>query len=66
MQCVRGGLGVLRARAAEIVESGMRRGELRADLVPGDLGTALVGSLDGLLMQAKSDPSMDPESYNFV
>lgn len=61
MHCVRGGLGVLRARAAEIIESGMRRGELRSDLVPADLGTALVGALDGLLMQAKSDPAMDPE-----
>lgn len=60
MACVRGGLAVLRARAAEIIASGIRRGELRADLVPADLGTALVGSLDGLLLQAKSDPTMDP------
>ncbi len=60
MRCVRGGLTVFRDRAAEIVRSGIERGELRRDVVPEVVGTVLIASLDGLLLQARHDPSMDP------
>ena len=44
---------------ADIVRTGQTRGELRRDLDPDALGAALIGAMDGLLLQCWFDPALD-------
>lgn len=60
MRSYRQGLGVFRDRALAIIEAGVDRGELADDLRAHEIATVLIGALDGLLMQAKHDPTVDP------
>jgi AcrR family transcriptional regulator len=45
---------------ADIICTGQKRGELRADLDADALGAALTGAMDGLLLQCFFDPALDP------
>lgn len=45
---------------ADIVRTGQKRGDLRADLDPEALGAVLTGAMDGLLLQCWFDPALDP------
>ncbi len=62
MRSYRQGLGVFRDRALAIIEAGVARGELASDVHAHDVATVLISALDGLLMQAKHDPAVDPLS----
>ena len=44
----------------DIIRTGQKRGELRADLDADALGAVLIGAMDGLLLQCWFDSSLDP------
>ena len=52
----------VRHAIADIIRSGQRSGELRAEIDADGVATLIVGAFDGLGMQHWLDPELDPET----
>jgi AcrR family transcriptional regulator len=61
MRSFRDGLAIFRDRAAHIIDAGMARGEVRGDLPTQVIATVLIGALEGLVLQGRTDPSLRPQ-----